>query len=201
MPAPIEASIKTRVIRQWLAGDSRSKIANDNNVGEGTVGSIINYFKVGLDAAEFDSARELALAAKKQGFNLSELASNFRLHNFIKTSVASEDQIESFISNISSTDMPPEKVIELVNQLHEISRGESISPDQIPNYIKQKLEEKQRIDEQIQQANDLLQSKNVTVEAIDEHINLNEELEKHGLSTGDIHKLLNVLSNAKKLWI
>jgi hypothetical protein len=37
-----------------------------------------------LDSSEFDSARELALQAKKQGLNLSELASNFRLHNFIK---------------------------------------------------------------------------------------------------------------------
>ena len=33
----IEASIKTKVIQQWLAGDSRAKIAIDNNIGEGTV--------------------------------------------------------------------------------------------------------------------------------------------------------------------
>src|SRR5919197_2451056 len=86
MPASIEASIKTRVIQQWLSGDPRPKIALDNDIGEGTVGSIINYFKIGLDSGEFDSAREIALAAKKQGLNLSELASNFRLHNFIRSS-------------------------------------------------------------------------------------------------------------------
>jgi hypothetical protein len=139
MPASIEASIKTKVIRQWLAGDSRSKIATDNKIGEGTVGSIVNYFKIGLDNSEFDSARELALEAKKEGLNLSDLASNFRLHNFVKTSGNSENAIESFISNISSSELPPEKVIELVNQLHEISKSESVSPDQLPNYIKQKL--------------------------------------------------------------
>jgi hypothetical protein len=66
MPPSIEASIKTKVIRQWLAGDSRSKIAIDNKIGEGTVGSIVNYFKIGLDNSEFDSARELALQAKKR---------------------------------------------------------------------------------------------------------------------------------------
>jgi hypothetical protein len=38
----------------------------------------------------------------------------------------------------------------------------------------------------------------VTLEAIDEHIKLNEELNKHDLSTHDIGKLLNLLSNAKK---
>ena len=59
MPAPIEPTIKRKVIHQWLTGDSRSKIAIDNNIGEGTVSSIINYFKIGLDSSEFDSAREL----------------------------------------------------------------------------------------------------------------------------------------------
>jgi hypothetical protein len=38
----------------------------------------------------------------------------------------------------------------------------------------------------------------VTLEAINEYLKLNEELEKHRLSTHDIHKLLSVLSNAKK---
>jgi hypothetical protein len=107
MPAPIQSSIKTKVIQQWLSGDSRPKIAIDNNIGEGTVGNIINYFKIGLDAVEFDSARGLALQAKKQGFDLSELASNFRLHNFIKTSESSEDKIESLILNVRSSDIPP----------------------------------------------------------------------------------------------
>ena len=41
LPA-IEASIKRKVIQQWLSGDSRPKIAIDNNIGEGTVGSIVN---------------------------------------------------------------------------------------------------------------------------------------------------------------
>jgi hypothetical protein len=38
----------------------------------------------------------------------------------------------------------------------------------------------------------------VTLEAIDEHIKLNEELNKHDLSTHDIGKLLNLLKNAKR---
>jgi hypothetical protein len=38
----------------------------------------------------------------------------------------------------------------------------------------------------------------MTLEATDEHIKLNEELNKHGFSTKELDKLLNVLSNAKK---
>jgi hypothetical protein len=66
LPA-IQSSIKRKVIQQWLAGDSRVKIAIDNNIGEGSVSSIVNYYKIRLDNSEFDSARELALQAKKTG--------------------------------------------------------------------------------------------------------------------------------------
>ncbi len=106
--------------------------------------------------------------------------------------------IESFVTNINSGYIPPGKAIELVNQIYEISKSQSVPPDQLSNYVKQKLEQKKEIEEAIQQANDVLQSKNVAVEAINEHIKLNKELEKHGLSTDDIHKLVTVLINAKR---
>ncbi|MFL6317059.1 MAG: hypothetical protein ACJ73C_10050, partial [Nitrososphaeraceae archaeon] len=178
MPPAIEASIKSKVIQQWLAGNSRSKIAINNNIGEGTVGSIINYFKIGLDAAEFDSARELALEVRKQGLTMSELSSHVRLYNFIKSLGANEDQIESFITNVTSSDISPEKAVEYVNQLFAVSSKQSIPLDQVPNYIKEKLEEKQKIDEQIKQADTTLRSKNVSIEAINEHIHLKDELKK-----------------------
>ncbi|MFL6330771.1 MAG: hypothetical protein ACJ705_07120 [Nitrososphaeraceae archaeon] len=198
MPAPIETSIKRKVIQQWLSGDLRPKIAIDNNIGEGTVGSIINYFKVGLDAAEFDSARELALEVRKQGLTMSELSSHVRLYNFIKSSGAAEEDIESFIDNINSGDVSPEKVIELVNQLFNISKSESIPLDQVSGYINKKLEQKKSIDEQIEEADTLLQNKNVSIEAINEHIHLKEELKKYRLSTKDIHRLVNLLLAAKE---
>jgi hypothetical protein len=51
---------------------------------------------------------------------------------------------------------------------------------------------------EIQQADVVLQSKNVTIEAINEYIKLREELEKHDLSAQDTDKLLNLLLNAKE---
>ena len=44
----------------------------------------------------------------------------------------------------------------------------------------------------------MLQTKNVRATAINEHITLKKEVEKRGISTDDIHKLLNVLINAKR---
>jgi hypothetical protein len=50
----------------------------------------------------------------------------------------------------------------------------------------------------MKRSNDVLQSKNVSIEAINEHIQLNEEFKRYRLSTKDIHKLLNLLLAAKE---
>jgi hypothetical protein len=199
MPSAIDELVKRRVIQQWLSGEARDKIASDLQIGAGTVSSIVNDFKKSLQNSEdLDSIRELTREAKKQGLNLSELASHFRLYNFIRKSGAAEEKIDSFIANINSSNLRPEKVVELEYQLHEISKKESIPLDQVSGYIREKLQEKQTIDEQIKQANDVLQSKNVNIETINEYIRLNEKLNEYSLSFQDTDELLNVLVNAKE---
>ena len=205
MPAAINDQIRKQVVQQWINGDTRDVIAIDNGIGEGTVSSIVNDCRKGLEDSEYESVRELAIYSKKQGIALSDLASHFRLYNIIKKSGTTEDQIESFISNcISGTggaednSLPPEKIVDLTNQLFNISKSESIALEQIPEYIKQKLEEKQNLEEQIKEAEAVIQSKNVALETIDEHIHLNEELSKHGISTKNITKLVNVIKNIEK---
>ena len=188
MPAAINEQTRKQVIQQWVSGDTRDIIAIDNDIGEGTVSGIVNDWKRGVEDSEYESVRELAVQSKKQGIALSDLASRFRLYNIIKKSGANEDQIESFIINctISSAGvkvLPPEKIIDLVNQLFNISKSESIALEKFPEYIKQKLEDKEKLEEQIKEAEAVLQSKNVAIETIDEHIHLNEELNKHGIST------------------
>jgi sugar phosphate isomerase/epimerase len=108
--------------------------------------------------------------------NWSDLASHFRLYNYFLKSGAAEEQIESFISNINSGDASPKRVIELVYQLHEISKSDSIPLDKVPSYIERKLEDKRKIDEEIKRADATLQSKNVTLEAIDDLNNMIKSL-------------------------
>jgi hypothetical protein len=198
MPAPLDEQIRRKVIQQWFNGLPRDKIAEDNNIGAGTVSSVISNYKVGLETLDFDSIRQLALEIRKQQLNWSDLGSRFRLYNYFIKSGATEDKIESFIDNISSSNIPPEKVIELVNQLFNISKSESIPLDQVPGYVGEKLQEKQKIDQEIKDANDILQNKNGTIETINEYLKLKEELDKYGISTQDIDKLLNLLINAKE---
>ena len=164
MPPLTDEQTRGNVIRQWILGFPRDKIAQQNGIGAGTVSSIVANYKAGLDELDFDSIRQLAVEARQHGLDLSELASHFRLYNYFVKSGAAEDKIESFITKVSSDDISHEKVIELVYQLHVISKKESIPPDQVPGYIKDKLQEKQRIDEVIKEAETTLQSKEVSIE-------------------------------------
>ena len=201
MPAAIDTQVKKQVINQWLSGDSRDRIAADNNIGAGTVSNIINEWKKGVEDSEYESVRELAVFSKKQGLNLSELASRFRLYNYISKLGANEDHIESFIANCMSgaNSLPPEKIIDLTNQLYDIAKSESIPLVEVPIYIKQKLEEKNRLEEQIQEAGTVLQSKNVDIETINEFNQLKEHLSKHNLSLEDPPRLLSILQTIKQI--
>jgi hypothetical protein len=172
MPPLTDERIRRNVIRQWLSGFPRDTIAEHIGIGAGTVSSIVASYKLG-----FDSIRQLAVEARQHGLNLSELAAHVRLYNYFIKSGANENEIESFIANVSINGASPGKVIALVNQLYYVSKKESIPLDQVPGYIKEKLEGKEKIDEDVKAADSLLQTKNVSIEDINEHTQLNEELE------------------------
>ena len=193
MPATIDSQVKKQVIKQWLSGDSRDKIATDNGIGAGTVTNIINEWKKGVQDSEYQSVRDLAAYC--------ELASRFRLYNYINKLGVNEDDIESFIVHCmnGANGLPPEKIIDLTNQLFDISKSESIPPAEVPTRINQKLEEEQRLEEQIQEAGTVLQSKNVDIETINQFNQLKEHLSKHNLSLEDPARLLSLLETIKEI--
>src|SRR5207245_8368330 len=116
MPAAIDPLIKKQVINQWLAGDSRDKIAADNHIGAGTVTNIINEWKKGVEDSDCDSLRQLTVSLKKQDIGFGELACSIRLNNYVKNIGTNEDKIESFIANLANS-AEPEKLIDVANQV------------------------------------------------------------------------------------
>ena len=116
MPAAIDPVIKKQVVKQWLLGDSRDRIAADNGIGAGTVSNIIDDFKKGVQDSDFSSVRELAIHCKKEGVDLRDLAPALRIKNHynrltqLGTNV-SEEQVEAYIVNLASSP-DPAKLIE-----------------------------------------------------------------------------------------
>jgi 5'-3' exonuclease len=201
MPATIDPEVKKQVIKEWLSGDSRDKIAADNGIGAGTVSNIIDQWKKEVEDSEYDSLRELTVSLRKQGIGLNELASSVRLYNYINKLGVDEDHIESFIANCMNgpNSLPSEKIVDLTNQLLDITKSESIPPAEVPLYTKQKLEEKQILEEEIKQRRAILESKNVDIETIGEFNELREHLSKYNLSLEDPTRLLSILQTIRQI--
>ncbi|MDQ3902035.1 MAG: hypothetical protein M3247_00070 [Thermoproteota archaeon] len=55
------------VIRQWLEGVQRDKIAGNNGLSAGAVTNMINEWRRGLGSAVIDDLRELGVIFRKAG--------------------------------------------------------------------------------------------------------------------------------------
>jgi hypothetical protein len=138
----------------------------------------------------------LAIYSKKEGFGLIHVSSLIRLRNYIQKLGADQDQIESFIANLANS-AEPEMLIEVANQVAELSKSESIPLEDLGKHVKQKEGEKQTLEEQIRQRRAILESTNVEMETINEYKQLKAELNKYHLSSDDPERLLTVLDNLK----
>lgn len=197
MPTALDVDVKNRVWRIWLSGETRKNIAEDCGIGAGSVTNIINEKTNGLDSSEYGAVRDLAVHLKKEGLSFADLASVYRRHNYIMKLGANEEEVESLIATLldKTKSIPIEKTTNLVNQLYDLSKSESIPLAEVPAYINQKIEEKQKLEEEIQKARAILDQENIEIKNINEYKKSNEQLQKYGFSMEAPHKLHSVLQS------
>jgi hypothetical protein len=215
MPLKIPPDTRDQVIRNWLAGEPRDKIASDSELAAGTVSNIIGSWRHELGYPIADALRQLAIDLKRLGISTTECAVGFRTVNTIKKLglVGDEEKdLESFVSDIYNKcryyGLPPDKLVELAIQILDLL--ENIPISQIPNYIEEKSKEKQKLEEEIKrllgrkvsaqlECEEALQKKNVTRDNLQKFTHTEETLLEYGLSTEDIPNLVNALNNAEQL--
>jgi hypothetical protein len=101
-----------------------------------------------------------------------------------------------FFANLVNSS-EPEKLIDVANQVAQLSRSESIPLRELASHVKQMETEKQRLEEEIKQRRALLESTNVEIHTINEYKQLKAELSKYHLSSEDPKKLVTVLNSIK----
>jgi outer membrane murein-binding lipoprotein Lpp len=214
MRQQVPTHIKEEVIRKWLSGEQRDKIASDISMGAGTVTNIISEWKEEIGIPTADTLRILATELKRLNINASQCAKGYRLLNIINNFGAQEEEnIESFLTQIyklcTSKNIPPEAIVNISQQI--VALGETIPFSQIPEYMQQKIEEKQRLEQEIRtlretklsaqnECDEALRSSNITIDTLHEYMRLREcLLEEYSLSIDDdtLPKLINVISNLK----
>jgi hypothetical protein len=151
LPTKLPENIKSAVIQQWLQGKARDLIAVDNALSAGAVTNIINEWRRGLGYPLADALRELAVTFKKIGITATQCAVGFRLATLMIKFGVNEKEFEYFISDIYNNckklDIPPDKIAYYIDELLKFSKDISLS--QIPDYIKQKTNDKSKLEKDI----------------------------------------------------
>jgi hypothetical protein len=152
MPAKLPENIKSAVIQQWLQGKARDLIAVDTGLSSGAVTNIINEWRHGLGYPLADELRELATTLKKIGITASQCTVGFRLATIMIKLGVDDEEFESFISDIydkcKRLDLQPDKIAYYIGELLTFSKDIPLS--QIPDYIKQKTNDKSKLKKNIE---------------------------------------------------
>jgi hypothetical protein len=218
MAGRISQEIRTKVIREHLAGKLRDEIASETTIAEGSVSHILSEWKKGLQDPEYKDVRELAVQSRRLGMSLTDCATSFRLFNIFKKMKIEENRIESFILNIQRSCinakedevLSNEKIVNVLMELLEISKSQAIPLQDVRRFVIEKIEQEQRLVENIQtlreqkqtaeiETNKATEPKGLCIQAINEHLSLKEELSKYSLSTKEIPKLCTILKHVNQL--
>jgi hypothetical protein len=138
-------SIKVKVIKEWIQGISRDKIALDNDIGAGTVTSIIQQAKSNYPHYDIDLMRELALKIKKENLDLNYFASSFRIKKVLDRLEISEENVELFLEEINihcfKQKLNKKEFISRMDEVWKIAKNLDVSIYNIPTYIKKLTKE------------------------------------------------------------
>jgi hypothetical protein len=152
MPARLPDNIKSLVIQQWLEGKPRNDIAADNGLSDGAVTNIVNEWKHNLGFSLAADLRELAVTMKRVGVTTSQCALGSRVAMIMLNMGVKEDDFESYILGIynccKNIGLPTENIASHLKDLFDFSTT-NIPFSQLPNYIKQNADEKEKLEKEV----------------------------------------------------
>lgn len=92
------AKTKQKVLKLWLSGNTRKKIAEKAGIGEGTVSSIVQEAKDNIP--DVDLLREVAVEINRKALNLNNFSAAIRHRNLLYERGLDDDQIDSLVENV-----------------------------------------------------------------------------------------------------
>jgi hypothetical protein len=183
MTQAIPQELRDKVIREYLKGKGRNKIAISIGLGEGTVTNIVQEWRQQVGEYESDKVVELAKHLREAGITADDCVQRTRITNKIGELDIDEDKFLKITEDIQMKSIekgvPPEMCGELLSQLFNISQQENLRLDEIPNLLRQKVNEIKALEAQLKQ-------NNVTLENINSYLSLKESLAAVGIHDIDI---------------
>ena len=151
MTNPTPRQIKVQVLYQWIQGIPRDKIAENNDIGRGTVTNIIKQFKTTVP--DIDLMRETSLQMKKENIGIFSFAASIRLRRLLEQLEITEDQIESLLEEIDiycfKQQITPKDFFLKIKEVCDLAMDLQTPIHKIPSFVNQLSVQKNSIKIQI----------------------------------------------------
>jgi hypothetical protein len=143
MRGNIPVKTKHKVLKLWLSGVSRKKIAEKVGIGEGTVTSIVQEAKVNIP--DVDLLHEVATKITRNNWDINIFSSGIRNRKILYEKGITDDQIDSLIENVDEhcfkKKIKVEHFVNLVQEVAETLLKYDCSIDVLPELIAEKQTE------------------------------------------------------------
>ncbi len=210
MREPIPESAKKEIVRLWLGGFQRDKIAAALNLGEGTVSKVTSELKWQMGTPTVDALRTLAKELKSQNITALQCAEAYRFLNQLKDANVSLEELAPFIVEIqkrcNSSGVSASKIFDICKQLSELNP--SISIEKLPESISEEIKTKQGLEKDVatlRKTNEALQKEffslfdrsRITNHKLKKYMEIRKQLEAYRISLGDLENVASMIDNLK----
>jgi flagellar biosynthesis chaperone FliJ len=148
---PIPHKIKVQVLYQWIQGISRDKIAENNDIGRGTVSNIIEQLKTNVP--DIDLMRQTALQIKKENIAIFSFAASIRLRRLLEDLEITEDKIESLLEEINiycfKQEITPKDFVLKINEVSDLAMDLQTPIHKLPSFVNQLSSQKGKLEREM----------------------------------------------------
>ena len=151
MSNPIPHKTKVQVLHQWIQVIPRDRIAENNDIGRGTVSNIIKQFKTTVP--DIDLMRETALQIKKEDLEIFTYAASIRLRRLLEQLNITEDQVENLLEEISiycfKQQITPKDFVLKINEVSDLAMDLQTPIHKLPSFVNQLSSHKGKLEREI----------------------------------------------------
>ncbi len=151
MGGNIPVKTKHKVLKLWLSGVARKKIAEKVGIGEGTVTSIVQDAKENIP--DVDLLHEVATKITRNNWDINIFSSGIRHRKILYKKGLTDDQIDSLIENVDEhcfkRKIRVERFVNLVQEVGETLLKYNCSINELPGLTAEKQVELFKLEQTI----------------------------------------------------
>ena len=184
MPRIITLHEKLAVIDDWLGGESRSDIAVKRDMGSGTVYNIIKEWRNEVGAEKGDRLRDLALKLKKTGLAVNDCAQGLRTLMILNKYGINKDEdqqhliyfLKEIYTKCQEINFSSQQIFDYISDIVKFSSEISIS--QIPQFMKKRIEEKEKLESDLEKLSKIINELSILQEEKEQEIQRLSKMEE-----------------------